>query len=500
MRIIKTSARGLEFGVAAISAIALALAFPKAGQAWLAPFGAAGLFWVWQRVSLKRAFWTGWFAGTIFMAITFSWIVYTIGSALGNLSFAVVAIVALVEGIFFALAGSAAALAYRYVHPSFAPLAAACAFVVFEWARSVGELGVPFEQLGYSQADSPLAIFAAYAGTFGVTFVLCVFGAYLARAVATGRNRALLVTVLAIVLAWIAAWAAWPARYAAPPNVRVAAIQGNIAQSLKMEPGSTKTAIARYLALTARARGFSPRLVLWPETVVNEFLIADPGSSARFAALARDLHATLVIGAWDEHDAKAYNALYVFGPQGQRAGIYDKRQLVPFAESFPGRGLLAWLPDVSLIGRWSHGHADAVISGPLAFAPLICWESAFADLAHAQVRNGAQLFLVATDDAWFGDTSGPYQHAQIAQMRAIENGTWVIRAASTGISGIISPSGRYVERSDLDREAVVMGLVGVPSGSLFAHIGPTPVVATLFALYLALLAGALALRRRARHA
>ncbi len=91
----------------------------------------------------------------------------------------------------------------------------------------------------------------------------------------------------------------------------------------------------------------------------------------------------------------------------------------------------------------------------LPIAPLICWESAFADLAYAQVRDGAQLLVVSTDDAWFGETSGPYMHAQIAQLRAIESGAYVVRAAATGVSGIIAPDGTWQERAGLARRTIV---------------------------------------------
>nr|MDQ2681403.1 apolipoprotein N-acyltransferase [Candidatus Eremiobacteraeota bacterium] len=176
-----------------------------------------------------------------------------------------------------------------------------------------------------------------------------------------------------------------------------------------------------------------------------------------------------------------------FTPQGGLAGVYDKRQLVPFAEDFPGKRFLFWLPYVGkLNGNFGNGHIAGVYPGPLAFAPLICWESAFADLAHAQLRNGAQLLVISTDDAWFGESAGPFQHAEIAQMRAIESGTWVVRAASTGVSGIIAPDGRYTERSILDRRAVVLGDVGPPSGSVFAKIGPRPIALALIVLYLVL--------------
>ena len=115
---------------------------------------------------------------------------------------------------------------------------------------------------------------------------------------------------------------------------------------------------------------------------------------------------------------------------------------------------------------------------------MICWESAFGDLAYAEVRSGAQVLVVATDDAWFGTTSGPYQHAQIAQLRAIESGTYVVRAAATGISGIIAPDGTWQSQAPLEEQQVVFGSVGKPVGSLFAHVGPSRVWIGLILIYL----------------
>ncbi|MDP9018694.1 MAG: apolipoprotein N-acyltransferase, partial [Candidatus Eremiobacteraeota bacterium] len=474
---------------------ALALAFPKFNAAWLAPVGAAGLFWLWQRLSWKRAFWTGWFAGTIFFCITFSWFGFTVGAFVGNFAFLIVIIPALVEGLYVGAAAALAALAFKRAPAAFAPLAAAAAFTIMEWVRSIGVVGVPFGQLGYTQADTPLGLFAAYGGTYGVTFVICVLGAFLAQAIVRGKNRELLIAVGSLAAVWCLCFLAWPARQAPPASIRVAAIQGNIPQSEKSwSPAALHVAADRYVALTEKARSYQPQLVVWPETVMTTTLddITRPYNvalSKRLASLARSLNTTLVTGSLDAHDGQYYNASYVYSPHGLLTAVYDKRQMVPFAESFPAKAYLSWLPYTNLITGFGTGTVDGVYdAGGVRFAPLICWESAFSDLAHAQVRNGAEILVVSTDDAWFGESSGPYQHSQIAQMRAIETGEWLVRAASTGISGIIAPDGRYVEHTDLDRQAVVLGMVGLPPGSLFARIGPTPVMLLLIALYLTVIA------------
>lgn len=490
LRNIFTSARALELGLSIVCACALALAFPKFNAAWLAPIGAAGLFWVWGRLPWKRAFAYGWFAGTIFFCISFAWFGYTVGKMVGPFSFALIFIPSLAEGLAFGAAAACTAIAFARAPRAVAPLAAAAAFAVFEWIRSIGLTGVPFAQLGYSQADTPLAVFAAYIGTFGVTFVICTFGAYLAQAVALRNNRTFLIATAVLVAIWGICWMAWPARYASPATIRVAAVQGNISQSEKSwNPAALAIAADRYTSLTESARAYQPALIVWPETVMTTALndTTQPQNVAlfhRLSALARSFHTTLVAGSVDVHDGMGYNASFIFDPNGTTVATYDKRQLVPFVEGSPYRKYLMWLPYSSLIGNFGVGTLDGVYAAAgLRFAPLICWESAFADLTHAQLRNGAQLLVITTDDAWFGETSGPFMHAQIAQMRAIEAGTWIVRAASTGISGIIAPDGRYVQHTDLDRQAVVLGLVGPPPSSVFARVGPTPVMLALALLY-----------------
>jgi apolipoprotein N-acyltransferase len=120
----------------------------------------------------------------------------------------------------------------------------------------------------------------------------------------------------------------------------------------------------------------------------------------------------------------------------------------------------------------------------LRIGPLICWESAFGDLAFDEIQHGAQVLVVATDDAWFGTSSGPYQHAQIAQMRAIESGSYVIRAAATGISGIVAPDGSWQTQLGLERKGIVYGTVDKPAPTIFSRIGPTRIFLAVAVFYL----------------
>jgi apolipoprotein N-acyltransferase len=361
--------------VAMLGALALAFAFPKTQAAWLAPFGAAALFWAWERLSWKRAFFTGWFAGTIFFCISFSWFTYTVGSYVGSLAFAVVLIPALVEGLAFALTALCFRIALDRAPVWLAPLAGAAAFTVFEWLRSIGVVAVPFAQIGYTQSATPLAVFAAYIGSFGVTFVVVLLGAYVAYAITRRRAAPLAIVVALVSIAWVAAYSFWPARHMAAPTVRIAAVQGNIPQSLKAN--DLDLAVARYTTLTKQLTPVHPALVVWPETVILTSLnlsdaywnlhLLSPVERAdleqqvqqaaklrtQFAALAKAMHTTLAVGSQDFHygdeGLKVYNALYTFSPNGVLIDVYDKRQLVPFAESLPAPQIFGRLPNASLI-------------------------------------------------------------------------------------------------------------------------------------------------------
>ncbi len=106
---------------------------------------------------------------------------------------------------------------------------------------------------------------------------------------------------------------------------------------------------------------------------------------------------------------------------------------------------------------------------------LICWESVFGDIAIEAVRAGATFFVVSTDDAWFGTTDGPAQHAQASTLRAVETGRWIVRAAATGISGIIAPDGSWRERSELATQTSIVGDLGAPVDVPYLRIGPQPI-------------------------
>jgi apolipoprotein N-acyltransferase len=427
----------------------------------------------------------------------YSWFGVTAASLVGPYGFVTVLGPAVGDALAFAFAGAAASIAFRRAPGLLGPFSAAAAFAICEWLRSVGMLGVPFAQIGYSQTTSIFAALAAYGGSIFITFAVGAIGAVLAASFADRtRSTQTVAGLFGIAIVTLGASFFWPARHAAAATIPVSAIQGNIKQQTKWDPQSFYIAFARYVELTQATQSTHPQFVLWPETVITAAIgdddalapkdaIAARGARERFATLAQRLNTTIAVGSLELSQDGLHNALYFFAPNGMLDDVYRKRQLVPYAEWIPvGSSLLRWFPYLDQLGREVPGRDPSVVAvGQLEVAPLICWESAFSDVVHDQIVRGANMLAIATDDGWFGESAGPYQHAQIAQMRAIESGRWVLRAAATGISGIIAPDGHWTQQSNLDEQVAINGFVGPPVQTLFATLGPWNVAYILFGFY-----------------
>jgi apolipoprotein N-acyltransferase len=412
----------------------------------------------------------------VFFVLSFSWFGETAAALIAPFGFIIDLGPALGEAPAFAFAALAASLAARRCSPFVAPLVSAAAFVAAEWMRSSGILGVPFAQLGLPLVDSPLRPLAAFVGGYGLTFVAAAPAAYAAAAYGDRRLRpmAAIVVAAALVLT-LAAWWAWPARHVARPPVRVAAIQGNIRQELKATTAARVLALQRYTTMTAAVGARRPAFVVWPETVILTDMTQDARTRLLLGTLAQRIGAPVFAGTIVSDPAgRIYNALVVFNRDGAIESTVEKRQLVPFAEFLPAPAWLRAIPGVDQISQFTQGHGPQI--DPLTHAgTLICWESVFGDIAIEEVRAGAAFFIVATDDAWFGTSDGPYQHAQATTLRAVETGRWIVRAAATGISGIVAPDGDWRARSALETQTTIVGDIGPAIETPYDRIGPQPI-------------------------
>jgi apolipoprotein N-acyltransferase len=257
------------------------------------------------------------------------------------------------------------------------------------------------------------------------------------------------------------------------------------------------------LRLSARAMTETrPALVVWPEAAVPNFFVDRPDWETRIRQQAAEARLPLVVGGLDATPRKPsgwdyYNAAFVYHPDGRRDSLppYRKNYLVPIVERVPFVNP-RWFRGLHWFGGATPGAPGPVYTVPMGrFGILICYESAFDDLSRRYRLLGADFLVNITNDAWFGNTSAPYQHAAHLVMRAIENRVGIARAANSGISELVDPLGREHQRTHLGERTFEAGQVYTAEAhTLYTALGDW--VGTLSLAATAALIGAARWRKR----
>ncbi len=352
-----------------------------------------------------------------------------------------------------------------------APLLAAPAlWVLVEYLRGWLFTGFPWLSLGYSQIDAPLAGFAPLLGVFGCSLAVMIQASLLAampRArLAEGALMLLAIVALAVLgrgldkLEWT--------QVSGRP-LTAALIQGAVPQAIKWQTEQRAASLELYQRLSAPH--WNADVIIWPETAIAAFPHEVEPLTAALARRARESGVDLLIGmpSGEPWAGRYYNSLIDFGVT---PGRYDKRHLVPFGEFFPFKDLVSGLAMLLHIpmSDFSAGARDQTsleVAGHLA-GVSICYEDAFG-LETRDALPAAAFLVNVSNDAWFGDTIAPHQHLEIARMRALETGRYLLRATNTGITAIIDHRGRLTARAP---QFVATSL----DGSFLARSGATPYV------------------------
>ena len=470
------------------------------------------LFVLWRQcASARAAAGLGFAYGMGFFLAGTSWIyvsLHTFGGMPAPLTALATIIFCMVVASYPALAGWAS-IRLAPVNPAdpAAPRAPLLLLVAMPAAWTVGEVlrgylftGFPWLGLGYSQVPgSPLAGYAAVLGSHGVTWLTATCAGALALFLLSVpalslRTAVLPVAVLVVVVAGGAALRAieWTTPLGAP--LRVALLQGNVAQERKFSIDALPAIFSQYKAMVERA---DARLIILPETALPIFLHqVDDAYLDALAEHARRNGGDLLFGvAVADSQARAYfNTVVSAGTSPPQ--VYRKQHLVPFGEYLPWRPLFAWVLDVlnMPMADFTAGPRDpaplAVAGQQLAIS--ICYEDAFGGLMRGQLP-AATLLVNVSNDAWFGESLAAEQHWQIAQMRSLESGRMMLRANNTGITGIIGTDGRSVAR-------LAPFTADTLHGEVQGRTGATPYVrwgewAVVLLLAIALVAVAFACRR-----
>ncbi len=447
------SGRARLAGVALGAGLLLPLAFAPFGLwpiAMLAPAVLVALV-VGSGTSARGAFWLGWCFGLGMFGAGVWWIqvsVHQFGVPFYVFSVGVTALFVAGMALYPGLFAAALAACTARTGPVRALLAAPALWVLVELLRGWLFTGFPWLSLGYGQVDGPLAGYAPLLGVSGISgMVMAIASGLAGAALFRGRAVGAAVAVSAAALAGGMALARLEPTHALGAPLDAALVQGNVAQSVKWDPARRAQTIARYRELSAAH--WDADVVIWPETAIAAFPQEVPTLLEALAAEAAAAGSTLLIGmpSGEPWNGEYYNSLFAFGAT---QGRYDKRHLVPFGEFFPFKRQLegiAALLDIPL-SDFSAGRSDA---GTLPVAAhlagiSICYEDAFGRETIAALPAAALLVNVS-NDAWFGDTIAPHQHLEIARMRALESGRWLLRGTNTGITAVIDHRGRVTARA-----------------------------------------------------
>ncbi len=349
-------------------------------------------------------------------------------------------------------------------------LALAAAWAALEWVRGAILTGFPWNLAATVWAEFPGAAQSlAWWGPFGLSLVTVALAALPAALIGRkARSRRVLGWSGGLAAVCIAALAAGfftlPAQVEAVPGIRLRIVQGAVAQSLKWRPGARRPILLRYAALT-RSKGFDRIThVVWPETALPYRLqtrhaaVAVKGDTRKLLRAAIPARGALITGANRDAGPDTWNSIHVVDKGGKPVATYDKHHLVPFGEYVPAREFLGRIGVTKIV----HGRRDYAFGpGPRSIAvpgapdasPLICYEAIFPAEAVGSRRPGWLLNL--TNDAWFGNSAGPYQHLAAARLRTIEQGLPMVRAANTGISAVVDPYGRVTALLPLGARGVL---------------------------------------------
>jgi apolipoprotein N-acyltransferase len=427
----------------------------------------------------------GYVAGLVFYLTTVWWVINTM-TTYGRMPLAL-SVVALVL-LCCILAGYTAAFAWLLalgqdrlrLPDGVGPLFAAAVWTALEFLRTYLFSGFPWALLGYTQYRQPtVRLLAAAIGVYGLSAVVLLVNAAVAEIAACAWRRSggtRRWRECGLPLALIAAVAIGSVIHArglwrdvtGGPTFRVGLLQGNIDQSVKWDRRYQAHTLETYERLARRAAAERPALIVWPEAAVPFFLRWEPDLGRRIRAFVTETGIPMLIGSPDTgEDGLLYNSAFLILPDGQIAGRYDKRHLVPFGEYVPLQQVFFFLDKlVTGIGDFGRGRAATVFAATgRRFSVMICYEVIFPAEVREFAQAGAAFLVNITNDAWFGGSGAPYQHLAMAAMRAIENGSYLVRAANTGVSAVIEPTGAIAVQTPLFVEAAVVGTIRAREGT-----------------------------------
>ena len=455
-----------------LSGLLLTASFPPGKFSFLAWIALIPLFLSLRDKRPRSAFKLGFIAGFFHYLTLLYWVIVVLGRY-GNLHMAISLLALLLLSLFLALyPGLFSALASQMVGTRFSFFFMAALWVSLEFLRAHLFTGFPWCLLGYTQYERlPVIQIADLAGVYAISFLIVLVNGLIfqsffmkdpsERTALKWEWLLMALLVTGTILYGFQQLDRQKAEKQSGPHLKAAVIQADIDQSVKWKPSYQRKTLETYFRLSSQAALLKPTLIVWPETALPFFYQDAPAFASQMRRFADRIGATLLFGspAYERKNRQIqyYNRAYMITSGISSVGYYDKRHLVPFGEYVPLKKYLPFLNQlVQAAGNFVNGDRQGPLKRKdLSLGVLICFEAIFPELARDLARDGAQVLVNITNDAWFGTTSAPYQHLSMAVFRSVETGLPMIRAANTGFSAFIGPSGKILSKSALFEEAVL---------------------------------------------
>jgi len=477
----------------------------------------AGLAVLWHNRSLRHTLLTAWWYGFGLYSAGASWVYVSIheyGETPALLAIFMTGLFTAFLAFFFVIP---AGIYHRLKFHRFYLLGFPALWVLSEWLRTWLLTGFPWLFSGYAFIDTPLSGFAPVMGVMGVSFISCLIACCFVAIIKpllndtetpkTKTSNPTLdasryggVILLLVLSGWGLQQVEWTTLSKSKP-ISVSLVQGNIPQETKWSPEMKEYTLKIYPELSSSSWGRD--LLIWPEATIPafrhevlEFLetLNTSGKKSKTTFITGLPIAETVLNQSRKSEKAYYNSILAMG-NGE--GVYHKQKLVPFGEYVPMENWLRGLiPFFNLpMSGFNRGVSDQALlsAGEIKIAPFVCYEIVYPDLV-AKSGKDADLLLTLSNDAWFGESIGPLQHFQMARMRALELGKYLLRGTNNGVTGIIDHKGKVIALAPQFKALVLQGEARLTEGSTpFSHYGSRPI---LFLAVLIIVSGIIFYRSR----
>ncbi len=466
-----------------IAGILLFLSFPAFDLYFLAWFALAPVLLKLYDEDFSFAFKAGLLLGVIYFFGNIYWIYHAI-YVYGSMSYVLSVLAVFLLSLYMSLYTAAFCFLYSVaIKKTSLPslFIAPCLWTSLEFIRSYAFTGFPWSSLGYSQYEFlPLIQLADITGIYGISFLIVAFNGAIADIFIIRKIKVtkplfssfsfiggiFLLGLLFLLIFTYGGYRLYQDRDAS--TIKAAIIQGNIEQDKKWDILYQNSVLHAYMDLTSKAAELSPDIIIWPETALPFSFQDDKVLTEKLIAYQQNLQSYLLFGSIlvkedltsdSKKIHRLSNSAVLLDKKGNISYIYDKIHLVPFGEYVPLKNILFFI-DKLVYGFGDYHPGDSYIKAVTpfgSFATLICYEIIFPGMVRKFFINDGDFIINITNDAWFGNTHGPYQHFSMAVFRAIENRKPVLRVANSGISGFIDSKGNIVAKTNLFEQTYIVG-------------------------------------------